>query len=200
MIRSLNSTQYHQNFFTLPRFKKSLVALTLVASFSLVFSGKILAQIQSLYNPTTEEFAGISSLMSAVANNDVNGAKFFSKAGALVINQRNKGGATALHIASREGNLDIVKILVENGANLNIADAEGYTPIMRAAIVGNAAVVEFLLSKGAKAGLINTLNESALIHAVQSKCNDCLNLIIDKGNLINTMDILVLKGRSLMLF
>ena len=176
-------------------FRKKLIIASVIILLFFAYSDKIWAQMESLYNSSTEQFAGISTLMSATANNDIEGVKFFSKAGALVINQRNKGGATSLHIACREGNFEIAKTLIDNGANVNIADNEGWTPLMRASLAGNKEIVEILLKNGAKANLLNSLNEGALIHATTSRCIKCIEQIIENGDLIKNMDILVLKSQ-----
>ena len=39
-------------------------------------------------------------------------------------------GKTALLYAAREGHLDVVRLLVERGANLELADANGITPLL----------------------------------------------------------------------
>lgn len=176
-------------------FRKKIIISSVIILLFFAYNEKIWAQIESLYNSSTEQFAGISTLMSATANNDIDGVKFFSKAGALVINQRNKGGATSLHIACRESNFEIAKILVDNGANVNIVDNEGWSPLMRASLAGNKDIVELLLKNGAKAHLLNSLNESALIHATTSKCVECINQIIENGNLIKNVDTLLLKSQ-----
>ena len=176
-------------------FRKKIIISSVMILLFFAYNEKIWAQIESLYNSSTEQFAGISTLMSATANNDIDGVKFFSKAGALVINQRNKGGATSLHIACREGNFEIAKILVDNGANVNIVDNEGWSPLMRASLAGNKDIVELLLKNGAKAHLLNSLNETALIHATTSKCVECINQIIENGNLIKNVDTYLLKSQ-----
>ena len=176
-------------------FRKKIVISFVIILLFFAYSDKIWAQIEGLYNSSTEQFAGISTLMSATANNDIDGVRFFSKAGASIINQRNKGGATSLHIACREGNFEIVKILIDNGANVNIIDNEGWSPLMRASLAGKQDIVEILLKNGAKAQLLNSLNEGALVHATTSKCLECINQIIENGNLIKTMDTLVLKSQ-----
>jgi len=176
-------------------FRKKIVIYSAIILLFFTYIDKIWAQIEGLYNSSTEQFAGISTLMSATANNDIDGVKFFSKAGSSVINQRNKGGATSLHIACREGNLEIAKILIENGANVNLVDNEGWSPLMRASLAGNEDLVDLLLKNGAKSQLLNSINESALIHATTSKCLGCINKIIENGNLIKTMDTLVLKSQ-----
>ena len=176
-------------------FRKKIVISFVIILLFFAYSDKIWAQIEGLYNSSTEQFAGISTLMSATANNDIDGVRFFSKSGPSVINQRNKGGATSLHIACREGNFEITKILIDNGANVNIVDNEGWSPLMRASLAGKEDIVEILLKAGAKAQLLNSLNESALVHATSAKCLGCINKIIENGNLIKTMDTLVLKSQ-----
>ena len=175
--------------------KRSKILFIFIGSFCLFLLANqaIWAQIESIYNSTSDESTSISGLMSAITNNDIEGVKFFSKGGPLIINQKNIGGATALHIACRESNTEAVKILLENGASLNIADNEGWTPLMRASLVGNADIVEMLIAKNAKADAFNSIGETALMHATTSRCLQCLNIIIEKGNLVKNVNLKTLK-------
>lgn len=161
----------------------------------LVGGKSLTAQIKNNYFEDASQVSGLNSLMSAVASNDLAGVRFFSKAGASLINQKNIGGATALHIASREGNYEIVELLITNGAEVNVSDNEGWTPLMRASLGGHAEIVELLLSKNANASLLNIVNESAIIHAASSDCESCLNLMFEKFNFIKTMDTEILKAQ-----
>lgn len=153
------------------------------------------AQINGLYDKQSDQIADVNPLMSATASNDFNGVKFFSKAGSALINKKNFGGATALHIACRQKNFEIAKFLVENGANVNVADNEGWTPLMRAALAGDKNIVALLLDKGAEVKNFNSVNESALMHATISECNECLDLLLKKYDFIKLMDIQLLKNQ-----
>ncbi len=155
-------------------------------------SESIRAQMANLYSESSDQVAGISSLMTAVANNDIDGVKFFSKAGSAIVNQKNFGGATALHIAAREKNLEIAKILVENGADVNVADNEGWTPIMRSALAGDNVLLSFLLEKNADASGLNSANESVIVLATSVDCDKCLSALFEKFNFLKMMNVTLL--------
>lgn len=183
------SAQKFLNRFTLAN--KGANRLLWLGFFGIFFvSISIHAQI---YDEQNDQVAGINALMSAVANNDVEGVKFFSKAGRVLVNQKNLGGATVLHIACREKNFEIAKVLVENGADVNVTDNEGWTPLMRASLAGDVNIVNLLLSKNAQANNLNSIGESALIHAASSDCSDCLDAMFEKFNFIKLMEIKLLK-------
>ena len=58
-------------------------------------------------------------------------------------------GRTALIIAAIEGHLEIVRMLVEAGSDLNIVDAEGSTALSLARSYGNLDVAALLAEAGA---------------------------------------------------
>src|SRR5689334_725009 len=58
-------------------------------------------------------------------------------------------GRTALIIAAIEGHLEIVRMLVEAGSDLNIVDAEGETALSLARSYGNLDVAALLVEAGA---------------------------------------------------
>ncbi|MBL6664949.1 MAG: ankyrin repeat domain-containing protein [Rickettsiales bacterium] len=135
----------------------------------------------------------VTPLMSAAIDQDITGVKFFTRSDNATINQQNIGGATALHLASRVGNLEIVKILVKNGANLDIKDNEGWTPLMRAVVAGNIQVVSYLLDKNANAAIVNYSSESVIYHAASVSCHDCLKLLLEKYDFVANMGLKLLK-------
>lgn len=55
-----------------------------------------------------------------------------------------------LHYAAMRGRLDMVKLLVKNGAEVSRKDAFGMTPLALAITMRHASVAEYLQSKGAK--------------------------------------------------
>ncbi|KAH9886142.1 DYW family of nucleic acid deaminases-domain-containing protein [Xylariomycetidae sp. FL2044] len=61
-----------------------------------------------------------------------------------------KSGKTALHFAAREQSHEIVKLLLESGADPNAADLEARVPLMEAAFWGRLKNVKLLLEYGAR--------------------------------------------------
>ncbi|KAI5621382.1 ankyrin repeat domain-containing protein 50 [Silurus asotus] len=73
-----------------------------------------------------------------------------------------KQGATALSIAAQEGHTEIVAMLLENGAEPNLVDHYGRSPVKVAGKRGNFSIVRLLENYGAKPflGLLPSLCET----------------------------------------
>ena len=74
---------------------------------------------------------------------------------------------TALHLASLNGNPEIVTILLENGAEINAVNSTNETPLIIAIQNGHQEIVDKLLANGA------TLNISKLMP--NNNCSLCFN-------------------------
>jgi hypothetical protein len=133
---------------------------------TLVFSQISLAKDITSHNNVAE----ITPLMNAVMNNDIDGVKFFATKEQEIINKQNIAGATALHLAARRDNPEIVRILLQNNAKINLKDAEGWTPIMRASSACKIENAKILLNFGANIFFNNQNQESAILYATNSRC------------------------------
>lgn len=67
------------------------------------------------------------------------------------INFQDSNGYSYLHIAVDNGMIKVVKKLLEKGANIEIKDKYGKTPLLVAisAYTGNRTMIDYLVSKGA---------------------------------------------------
>jgi ankyrin repeat protein len=151
------------------------------------------AQIADFISEDGDGIMGITSLMNAAINDDIQAVEFFASAGEAVVNQRNIGGAAALHIAARNNNLEVAKILISSGADINLTDNEGWTPLMRAASFGNVEMARFLLNEGANAAWLNKSQETAIIHSASIACFECLELMLSRYDFVKNLNIDVLK-------
>jgi ankyrin repeat protein len=59
-------------------------------------------------------------------------------------------GVTPLWLASKYGYLDVVKYLIENGADIDQPNIHGATPLSGASEYGHLDVAKYLKKKGAK--------------------------------------------------
>jgi uncharacterized protein len=77
------------------------------------------------------------------------------KAAEILLNARaemelkDREGMTALHWASRKGQIHVLRLLIEKGAKLNSRDKKGWTPLMHAVDGGNEKSARLLVEKGA---------------------------------------------------
>jgi hypothetical protein len=90
--------------------------------------------------------AGNTLLMQTVQRDNMDFFDYLLKRRAR-LNTRNRNGETALSLAAYQGKLPFVKRLVEAGADVNLY---GWPPLIYAAFNGHAAVVDYLLKKGAE--------------------------------------------------
>jgi len=94
-------------------------------------------------------------LLEAVKKGDVKEVKSILKESVSgfskdEINQKGHTGATPLSVAVRNGNLEMVRLLVEHGAMVDAGKETGdRTPLMTASGRGHAEVVRYLIIKGA---------------------------------------------------
>ena len=75
------------------------------------------------------------------------------------IDAQKNDGATALLLAAVNGKDDVVKALINHGANVNLADNNGWTPLMLAVQQGHLTTVQTLLDKHVD---INGTNEDGM--------------------------------------
>jgi len=66
-----------------------------------------------------------------------------------LVNALDQFGNTALHGAVEKGHIQIIKYLISKGADVNMKDREGRTPLYYAEITANTEVEELLKKYGA---------------------------------------------------
>ncbi|MDP7277645.1 MAG: ankyrin repeat domain-containing protein [Planctomycetaceae bacterium] len=108
---------------------------------------------------------GGGGLLAAVRSQDTEAVKLALSKDADLKARDPQLGITPLNWASLLGNVEIVRILVKKGADINGPNRDGNRPLHTASYLGRTSVVEFLLSKGADANAKNTKGETPLASA-----------------------------------
>ena len=104
------------------------------------------------------------------------------------VNAPDGDGTTALHWAARNGDLQIVKLLMSAGARATVANRFGVTPLQLAAENGNRAITEVLLKAGADANDKNREGETVLMMAARSGDVPTVKLLLASGAMVDARE------------
>src|SRR5713226_2238761 len=85
--------------------------------------------------------------------------------------------------AIRENDLARLKSITASGADVNLRDARGSTPLMHAAAVGSLEAMKFLLKAGADVNAKNGLDATALIWGALDPAK--VRLLVNAGANVN---------------
>ena len=87
-------------------------------------------------------------------------------------------GETALMKASQNGHKEIVEILLENGADVNVKNRDNWTALMWASWNGYKEIVEILLENGADVNVKNRDNWTALMWASWNGYKEIVEILL----------------------
>ncbi|XP_054773946.2 ankyrin repeat domain-containing protein 17-like isoform X1 [Lytechinus pictus] len=133
---------------------------------------------------TNEE--GESLLSLACSGGYFELAHVLLKMNANVEDRGSKGDCTPLMEAASAGHVDIVKLLLEYGADANAQSSAGNTPLMYACNGGHEEIVKILLDQGANIEDHNENGHTPLMEAASSGHVNIAKILLEKGAGINT--------------
>jgi ankyrin repeat protein len=97
---------------------------------------------------------------------------------------------SALHWASHENQIDMVRLLLSHGANIDLLGADGIIPLYSATNGGHLEVVRLLLEAGSDINFHGGDNDmTPLMLAASSSFENILSFLLDKGANIHARDI-----------
>jgi uncharacterized protein len=102
--------------------------------------------------------------------------------GSTVVNSRDlTSGRTAIHMAVERRNGIWIDYLYQQGANVNIADRDGITPLIQAVQLGYIEGVEKLIAHGARVDVQNSSGETPLMYAVHARNTELMRVLLEAG-------------------
>lgn len=129
--------------------------------------------IRDNYGQTPLHFA-------AMRGNEMACKDLISYKGTVALEAVDKQGMTALHMAASHNQAEIVKMLIDSGANLRCKDEEDSTPLHAAASEGNLRIVRMLFEAGAR--LDGWVTIQSMVTDKDVDGNTCLSLAVENGH------------------
>jgi hypothetical protein len=132
------------------------------------------------------------TLYKTVMKGDVEGVRSILTSSKISPNNKNSSDKqmTALCAASKIGNIEIVRLLLEAHADIEAKDLNEETPLMLACLEGHADVVRILLEANADVNAKNIKGDTPLIFAADSGDADTVRILLKAGANINTGNII----------
>lgn len=88
-------------------------------------------------------------------------------AGSGGIDEKDLRGCSLLHVACQIGDISLIELLLQYGAQINCVDTLGRTPLHHCVLCGNNSCAKLLLTRGAKAGAVDKEGKTPLECAVE---------------------------------
>ena len=132
---------------------------------------------------TAQQFANSGyAFLQAVKERDGGKAMEFLEApGSTVINFQDDKGDTALHLTAGRRDLQWLAFMLSKGANPNVGNRSGDTPLIVASRIGFMDGIDLLLRARAQVDRTNRLGETALIVAVQQRQMPVVRRLLEAG-------------------
>ena len=93
-----------------------------------------------------------------------------------------------LHDAAKDGDAELVKLLIDAGTDVNKANANEWTPLCTAAANGRTDCVKLLINAGADVNKADEDSETPLFTAAANGHAECMKLLIAAGADVNKVD------------
>lgn len=134
-------------------------------------------------SPAQAQFSAGWKFLEAVRKKD--GTKVeeaLNEPGSTIVNTRDvTTGRTALHIVTERRDLTWMSFLIGRGANVNLRDAQGVTPLQLASNLGFIEGMELLVQSKARIDDPNDAGETPLISAVHRRNTAMARLLLQAG-------------------
>ena len=146
---------------------------------SYIDTAKIL--IENGANINAVDFEGWSALSYAVNNGDIEIAKLLLENKAKIKDEL----LIAIKSPIVESRINMMKLLIDNKANINYTDENGFNPLNIAIESGDMELTKFLITNGANVNSLMQDGVSLIGYAIAQNNMDLLQILIENGANVN---------------
>ena len=155
------------------------------------------------------EMDPVKAIFEASQDNDIRRIKAVLKGNPELLTVADSTGKMPLHIAAKNGYLEIVKLIIKEGVDVNLTERDpnpivrkyfGRTPLEYAVTEGHSDVVIALVGAGANVDIRHTTGKTPLHMAAINADLKLMELLIAKGADINSRDVDGKTALHLMIF
>lgn len=147
-----------------------------------LFAAAIIAAASSLPAHAQQQSASYKFLQAVKDAKGDEVTKILDQPGQRIINTRDATtGDGALHIVIRRGDDMYLRYLLSRGADPNLRNGKGDTPLLMAIQYGQNGLVDTLLLVSANPNLANSAGETPLIRAVQRRDLALVRTLLNAG-------------------
>ena len=140
----------------------------------------LLPKVRDLNKRDSEGREGRTPLLWAAARGQLAlvGALLQIGKGVVDVNQTNDQGHSALHLAARHNEPEMIKLLIFSGAKIEARSDGDWTPLLMAAKEGNESAIDALLTSNANVNVRTSSGMTSLHWAAESGKLDAVNRIL----------------------
>ena len=150
---------------------------------------ELIAEIRGL-----EAYDNVKDFLEPKLNKVMENVKISKNKKAQKVYSLNKRGFnsrknyTPLEYAIKKGNQEMVKILIENGADINTINKKGDTPLTYAIQKGSKKMTRVLIEQGADINAMGKDGYTPLTYAIQKGNKEIMKMLLESGVDVNKKD------------
>lgn len=140
-----------------------------------VESQKVRASIPKL---ATDSYKTLPPIINAIKDGDLDTVRNLTRSESSLVNTTDVFARDCCMYAVHYDRIEILKFLIDNGANVNQVSSDSSTCLHIAAYKGNPDIVELLLKSKANINAQDSFNRSPLHWAIVNPDMDCLRVLL----------------------
>ncbi|XP_049607902.1 histone-lysine N-methyltransferase EHMT2 isoform X1 [Syngnathus scovelli] len=131
---------------------------------------------------------GYTGLHHAAKQGNLEIVNILLETGQVDVNAQDNGGWTPIIWAAEHKHVDVIKVLLNRGADVTINDKELNVCLHWAAYAGNVDIAEMVLNAGCSLASVNMHGDTPLHIAAREGYLDCVTLFLSRGADIDTIN------------